>query len=64
MKAEPDPTGPFSQEHHYAFSCRPDNPIPVYERTFGYGLAADRWIEEDPANRFVMIGMVPFDSYY
>lgn len=54
----------MKQQWHYAYSCRPGDPIPVYERTFGYGPAAERWIEEDPANRFVMVGMVPFRSWH
>ncbi len=52
----------------YAYSCREGDPIPVWERSFentGIGpAAADRWLEADPTNRFLMIGMVPFQSYY
>jgi hypothetical protein len=50
--------------HFYAFSTRVGDPIPVYERTFGTEEAADRWIEGDPAKRFVTVGMVPKKFFY
>lgn len=51
-------------EHFYGFSTRPDDPIPVYERTFGNERAADRWIEHAPDSRFVTVGMVPTKFWY
>jgi hypothetical protein len=54
----------MEEQHFYAFSTRPGDPIPTYERTFGCEKAADRWVEEDPASRFVTVGMVPKEFWY
>ncbi len=51
-------------EHFYAFSTRPGDPIPVYERTFGNADAADRWLQASPANRFITVGEVPEKFWY
>jgi hypothetical protein len=50
-------------QHFYAFSTRPRNPWPIYERTFGSEAAADRWVEASPGDRFVTIGILP-DKYW
>jgi hypothetical protein len=51
-------------QHFYAFSTRPDDPVPVYDRTFGSEEAADRWVEASPGDRFVTVGMVPEKFWY
>lgn len=51
-------------EHFYAFSTRPNNPVPFYERTFGREDAADRWVAEAPESRFVTVGMLPEKYWY